>query len=174
MLKVIGLDPESPLVYQAAYLGSELQEMFERLASRRVGRSVMANEKVKKSYASLTMTGVDESVMNVVDGPLDADSDCPICFDAISVSSESLTYCRAACGTHFHADCINRWLQIQNQDKPTCPNCRQPWDAGANKSRLGTEGYANLGALQGQSPIRDTRTYSSATYQSPWRGGPYR
>ena len=164
MLKVIGLDPGSPLVYQAAYLQSELEEIFALMASRRVGRSVMANEKVKKSYASLAMTGVDDSVVDVVQRSLDADSDCPICFDSMTGSSEKLMYCRAACGTHFHADCINRWLRGHIQGTPTCPNCRQPWDAGANNSRVGTEGYANLGALQGQSQVRDTSAYSSAIY----------
>ncbi|KAI2506769.1 hypothetical protein MHU86_7664 [Fragilaria crotonensis] len=94
MLKVIGLDPESPLVYQAAYLRSELQEMFALLASRRVGRSVMANDKVKQTYASLSTTGIDDCVVDVGRKSLADDSDCPICFDAMAESSESLSYCR--------------------------------------------------------------------------------
>ena len=166
MLKVIGLDPESPLVYQAALLQSELQELFALLASRRVGKAVMANDKVKKSYASLSMTGIDDSVVDVGHKSLADDSDCPICFDALVESSESLSYCRAACGTHFHADCINRWLRGQAQGKATCPNCRQPWDAGANKSRISSEGYANLGALQGLSSERDTSSYFRDGYES--------
>ena len=158
MLKVVGLDPSSPLVYQAAYLQSELREIFALLQSRRVGGSVLANEKVQSKYASLQGGGSDDPQNGVARKSLDADSDCPICFDNMEAGS-SLTYCKATCGANFHSACIQRWLN-QNRHKPTCPNCRQEWVDENTKKGVGLEGYANLGALQGQSPVRDTSTYS--------------
>lgn len=169
MLKVIGLDPGSPLVYQAAYLDEELGELFALMLSRRVGGSIMANEEVKATYVSLITNGNDTDVetagadRKALD---DDDSDCPICFDRMDVSG-NLTYCRAACGTNFHADCIQRWLGQQNRTQPTCPNCRQPWETSTKKQgNSGRQGFTNLGVLQGQSLKRDTSSYASSS-----RGG---
>jgi len=170
MLKVIGLDPGSPLVYQAAYLDEELGEIFSLMLSRRVGGSIMANDQVKATYAALITNDNDDDDVETSGAHRksldDDDSDCPICFDRMDVSG-NLTYCRAACGTNFHADCIQRWLGQQNRTQPTCPNCRQPWETTTKKiGKAGREGFTNLGALQGQSLKRDTSTYSTGS-----RGG---
>jgi hypothetical protein len=177
MLKVIGLPSSSPLVYQAAYLQSELEEIFTNLRSRRVGGIVMVNASVTSAFASLqsgkAVVVPESSVGGVARRCLTAgDSDCPICFDATNVGlMSSLTYCRAACGTNFHAACIQTWLdQKMRQKDKTCPNCRQPWQGAAKSGKKGQirptydEGYANLGSLQGQSPHRDTSTYASSPY----------
>lgn len=172
MLKVIGLPSDSPLVYQDAYLQSELDELSDLLESRRVGGAVMANANVQKTYASLQSSDAnDEDACQEVQGAqrksLEADCDCPICFDAMTEGT-SLTYCRAACGTNFHSDCIQRWVG-QSRGNPTCPNCRQPWEEADAKKNKKEEGYTNLGALQGQARKRDTSTYSSPSYYKRYR-----
>jgi len=177
LLKVVGLDSRSPLIYQAALLKSELQEVFSLLSSRRVGGSVMANEKVKKSYASLKSGGdgdddgddaMDDD-LKVKRKSLEADSDCPICFDPLVMDGQSnickLAFCRATCGTNFHADCIKKWLKQLGRNA-TCPNCRQPWEEETTKTEQ--EEYTNLGSLQGLSKRRDYSTYSSFYKRRRW------
>lgn len=173
LLKVMGLNRDSPHVYQAALLTSELEDMFTTMQNRRVGGvNVMANASVQKAYASL-QKGEEPSDGDAAGGvkrkSLDDDADCPICFDAMNAQS-SLTHCKAMCGTNFHADCIRRWCQ-QHRSNATCPACRQPWQqdsaSSSNAAGTNTEGYTNLGSMQGVSPIRDTSTYST------WFNSPY-
>lgn len=159
LLKVMGIDSDSFLIYQAAYLESELEEMFEKMNRRRVGGAVMANEKVQAKYASLQRGEAaevgEEEEGGVARKALDAeDNACPICFDSMDDES-GLTHCRAACGMNFHAECIRRWI-AQQRGAPTCPNCRQPW---VDNKKRESEGYTNLGKLQGQPSRRDTSTY---------------
>jgi len=166
-LKVIGLDISDPLSYQKAYITSELDELFQKLRTRRVGGTVLANERVRAAVAGGTSPPEESTKRRTLEA---GDSDCPICFDDLSSCPETqLTFCRTSCGFNFHADCIRRWLSTgQNRG---CPNCRQPWQhaaaagaspAAANRS---PEGYANYGDLQGQSSVRDTSTYYSPSYK---------
>jgi len=165
LLKVMGIDPNSPLAYQVALLSSELEEMFQCMTNRRVGGThVLANEQVRSRYAaSLKSDGdVEDANTTTTSGikrkSLEQDADCPICFD--SLASGKLTYCRVACGTNFHEDCIQRWCG-QHRANPTCPNCRQPWQSAESFASPTKEGYTNLGQLQGLPAERDTSTYSN-------------
>ena len=181
-LKVIGLDISDPLSYQKAYLSSELEVLFEKLRTRRVGGAVLANAKVRAAVTGTSIPEDDDDKNgnnNKRRSLEDGDADCPICFDALTgLPDHQLTYCRGTCGANFHADCIRRWLAASSHQG--CPNCRQPWqqdaEAGAagvtsNARRAASEGYANYGALQGQSPVRDTSTYYSPGYykRRRWR-----
>jgi hypothetical protein len=168
LLKVMQLPSNSPLVYQAAWLTTELEEMFALLAARRVGGAVVANETVRKLYAKIESGKPLEEENNSKNRKtLDEDSDCPICFESLKDGSEPLTFCRAMCGANFHASCIQRWGSTANyhggvKQTTTCPNCRQPWQESPSKKGVPKrEGYTNLGRLQGQSPVRDTSTYHS-------------
>jgi hypothetical protein len=97
---------------------------------------------------------------------LDADADCPICFDPMTADGK-LVFCRAACGANFHADCMRRWMRESSHGD--CPNCRQPWNDPASggvgpskkKRARDDEGYVNLASVTGQSGRRDTSTYYS-------------
>jgi Ring finger domain/SWIM zinc finger len=179
MLKVVGLPDTSPLIYQAALVNSELQEISQKLETRmaRMGGGVMANARVQQAYRELTMPNTaapkdDDGKRQPIEG------DCPICFDDLLTSKESLVYCRAVCGANFHAACMDHWKTGKHGAGITCPNCRSPWED-ANSSKIisnskSDEGYANLGALQGQSATRDTSTYSpwgGYQNQSRWCGG---
>lgn len=180
MLKVVGLPSDSDLVYQAALLTTELEDIFDTMQQRRDGlfgtttaaaaassnanADVVANQSVRDSYAR--MTGRGDEVKGEEKGQKaeaeDAGSsdneaiierkpiegDCPICFDPLQGSSgqQELTFCRLACGTNFHSQCMKMWssqqkssterananrLQATGHNKssagPTCPACRQPW-----------------------------------------------
>jgi Ring finger domain/SWIM zinc finger len=194
LLKVVGLTPENPLSYQKAYLKSELEELLELLRSRRVGGgsaiadgSVMASAAVQTSFARMKETGSTSVVLNDNDGDdigvkrrsleEDDDCDCPICFDKMDLHDKrnELTFCRAACGTNFHVDCITRWLKNAATAKKTCPNCRQVWIGIENPKKQQKvekdEGYVNLGALQGVSPNRDYSTYRSYSSNKRRRTG---
>lgn len=177
LLKVMAVPPHSPLVYQAAWIGSELEEMFQgmRQRFRHVSGAVLANKAVRDGYAKLSR-GEDLDYKGAqgdigVARRTDVD-DCPICFDTLGTGTTT-TYCRAQCGATFHQGCIRHWLQ-QHRTKPTCPMCRGPWGEAFGGKLNGvaqSEGYTNLGRLSGQSPVRDTSTYNS----SPWNGyGKYR
>lgn len=155
LLKVMGVPEESPLVYQAAWIGSELRELFD-CVSRRVrlvsgGCNFMANEDVQDAFARLEIgRGSDNAPRRTV-GKGD---DCPICFDPLGGNC-SITHCRSQCGAIFHAACVRNWLQL-NESCPTCPMCRHGWQ---DEGRGYNEGYANFGRLQGQPTVRDTSTY---------------
>lgn len=177
LIKVIGLNQSNPLSYQKAYVTSELKTLFEMLQSRRVGGGdgVQACECVQESYAKLLAKDTESDDKNndqdnggIKRRSLDEYSDCPICFDTMNANDISkITYCRAACGTNFHADCIRRWC-LQHGSNATCPNCRQSWVGVENptKGKKKDEGFVNLGHLQGQSRTRDTSTYNSPSYSS--------
>lgn len=158
LLKVMAIPPVSSLVYQQAWIRSELEEMYSFMAHRfhHVSGSIMANAAVRNEYAKLQGR---QSVVPTVVCRQDLE-DCPICFEALEEASES-TYCRSRCGARFHARCIDHWLG-QQRSNPTCPMCREPWDSIATrKKRSSDEVFENLGRLQGQSPHRDTSSYSS-------------
>ena len=171
LLKVMSLDPNSPLIYQAAWIESELRAMFGQMLIRfrnvsGAYNNVMANEAVRATFAKLERGDdvEDDDDNNNKDGNHAArkameEDDCPICYDPM-VKTEATTYCRARCGANFHQECIRGWLRQQGQ-KATCPMCREPWEV---KSVASPEGYTNLGKLQGQQSTRDTSTYHYSTY----------
>jgi hypothetical protein len=190
LVKVAGVSTSNPLAYQKAYVPSELQELFQIVRQRRVGGGVVdveANERVRQCYKAAHGRGHvggckteegDVSNENETTGVkrrslLEDNNDCPICFDEMESLADTV-YCRTACGANFHKDCIHRWLsQPAQRQNATCPNCRQSWaddnDGGLSGKRDAARGapmkrdeeYENLGALQGQSSIRDTSTYQS-------------
>lgn len=166
LLKVMAVPSDSPLVYQAAWLGSELQEMFEgmRLRYRNVSGTVLANRAVQESYSRLKRGEDFDDESSANDAAFGVarrtgDGDCPICFDSLAGSAKT-TFCRSQCGANFHKDCIQHWLQ-QQRAKPTCPMCRGPWEEAHKKNAPQNEGYTNFGRLQGQPQERDTSTYNS-------------
>ncbi len=176
MLKIIGLESSSPLVYQAAYLTDELNELLQLLQNRKAALGLVeANKAVKDQYDKMK-----KSENNGEEGEGEEDGikrkkiegECPVCFDdllppgqASSSSSTLITYCKMSCGQNFHSECIKMWA-TQCGNNPTCPACRQTWidtNTGGKKeaSVFENEGFTNLGSLQGQSRSRDTSTFSN-------------
>ncbi len=152
LLKVMAIPSSSPLVYQQAWIKTELEEMYSCMAQRfqQVSGAVLAKSVVRNEYAKLQRGPVLQVACR------QDQEDCPICFDILEGAADNL-HCRTQCGANFHAKCISHWLQ-QQRSHPTCPNCRQPWDGTTKRT---TNGFKNLGRLQGQSPQRDMSSYSS-------------
>ena len=172
MLKVVGLPANHQLVYQSAYLTEELDQIVMTLQTRleRLGRDVVANEEVQKVHADMKKGIQIDDDTNAVARKEVEGVDCPICFDELGSNLSQLTYCKGTCGTNFHKTCIQMWTRQSAHKRagPTCPACRQPWEdvaTGGRKTGVGSpsrsEGYDNLGRLQGQSTVRDTSTYHS-------------
>jgi hypothetical protein len=169
LLKVMALDPHSQLIYQAAWTPSELQAMFTLMKTRfaNVSGAVIANQQVQDTFSKLSQgLDVEDTTNNGVARKAVTDDDCGICFEAMT-KSQTLTYCRAKCGANFHKSCIEPWL-AQNRSNPTCPMCREVWQSETASKKFSSEGFTNLGKLQGQAPARDSSTYhSSSWFQSP-------
>ena len=174
LLKCIGVEQDSPLLFQKAFLASERKELLIQLEERRTGGAVQAPTAARAAYQQRIGDTVtvdnkgeeEEDSGGVQQKSLEADADCPICFDPLQLGTGTLVYCRAACGTNFHADCIQRWM-VQGSHR-NCPNCRQPWwdpnknnniNADSPNNKRSREGYLNISDVTGQSPDRDTSTY---------------
>ena len=175
MLKVVGLRHNDPLVYQSAYLTEEIEKINTMLQARLqlLGRDVMANETVKKVHSDMTRGVKNEDDSKAVSRKDTVGVDCPICFESLGSNLSSLTYCKGTCGTNFHKECIQMWTR-SSRTNPTCPACRQPWvdaETGGRKAsaKFRSEGYDNLGSLQGQYPVRDTSTYHSRYYNGYYK-----
>jgi len=169
LLKVMSLDNKSPLIYQAAWIETELIEMFEQMNRRyrQLGGTVLANRAVQESFAKLGKGEEEEEkdIGGVVRKQIDQEDDCPVCFDTLQNNSLTTVYCRGRCGANFHKNCIEHWLQ-QNQQNPTCPMCRVPWEESSGNTKPNSEGFTNLGKLQGLSSNRDTSSYSEYLHHS--------
>lgn len=168
LLKCIGVEPDSHLLYQKAFLADEIRALMVKMEERRTGgASVEASAAVRAAYQKRAAGEEDASDDKPVDSgvtrkSLQTDADCPICFDPLEgTGGGALLYCRSACGSNFHADCIQHWLAQASHRN--CPNCRQPWvDPNASpQKRHRQEGYLNLSDVTGQSPERDTSAYYS-------------
>ena len=158
LLKVMAIPSNSPLVYQQAWIGTELEEMYSFMTKRFQqvsGGGVMANSVVQREYAKLQRDQGSPAPSVACRQDLE---DCPICFDVLEAAADNL-FCRARCGANFHGKCIGHWLGRQG-NHPTCPMCRAPWE-GTDTKKANDGEFKNLGRLQGQSPDRDTSTYSS-------------
>eukprot|EP00565_Helicotheca_tamesis_P005544 CAMPEP_0185741280 /NCGR_PEP_ID=MMETSP1171-20130828/38874_1 /TAXON_ID=374046 /ORGANISM="Helicotheca tamensis, Strain CCMP826" /LENGTH=293 /DNA_ID=CAMNT_0028413239 /DNA_START=14 /DNA_END=892 /DNA_ORIENTATION=- len=165
MLKVVGLEQSSQLVFQAAFLEEELKEIVGLLEQRRsrLGMCVVAKKAVREQYAKLAGGDDGEASTSKVERK-SMDTECLICYDPLGSDESALTFCKGTCGTNFHSDCMRRWTS-RCSGEPTCPACRQPWldvktgGHAADSKNMSGEGYTNLGSLQGQRKNRDTSTY---------------
>ena len=147
---------DNPLVFQRAFLSSELEHLLDLMRHRHVGGSILANERVWECYAKGSTGELQEDAKVPARRSLDEARDCPICFDRMQAADET-TACHV-CSAWFHQDCMLRWIGLQQLiGSPTCPNCRSTWHTVGSSGR--EVGYVNLGALQGQSPVRDDSTY---------------
>ncbi|GJN70174.1 Znf1 [Purpureocillium lilacinum] len=133
------------LVYQTALLSTELCTIFASEPDRDASGSTTAGKR------------------KPVEG------DCPICYcDLDADSSESVVWCRAACGQNIHQKCFQMWAATKAHGTVTCPMCRSTWEGDpdvASRVRMDmavqSEGYANVGRQLGISGARDESTYST-------------
>jgi len=53
-----------------------------------------------------------------------AGNDCAICLEPL-LPRQRLVCCRSTCGNHFHAACMDGWLN--RRSSASCPYCRSTW-----------------------------------------------
>eukprot|EP00611_Tribonema_gayanum_P027067 TRINITY_DN6589_c0_g1_i4.p1 TRINITY_DN6589_c0_g1~~TRINITY_DN6589_c0_g1_i4.p1 ORF type:complete len:479 (+),score=164.23 TRINITY_DN6589_c0_g1_i4:36-1472(+) len=171
-LKVLKQPLDSPHIYQAALLQSELQEIFENAPPS--AADVLANQRVRKEFEKLSGKVADgEAAEEEQKGgrAIEADDECPICFEGLlpepgsAVPGRPLVCCNGGCGKSLHKECQGAWAMAESRmgRQISCPYCRQPWQdaAGSAAARIGQEGYTNMAAVAGLSMQRDTSTYNS-------------
>ncbi|KAK1980443.1 SWIM zinc finger protein, partial [Colletotrichum cereale] len=100
------------------------------------------------------------------------EGDCPICFSEFETgSSESIVWCRAACGQNMHKGCFETWAATKRRGSGagdvTCPFCRSVWQGDDDMVKkikkagnITHEGYVNVADQLGISTQRDYSTYS--------------
>ncbi|KAI1794565.1 hypothetical protein LXA43DRAFT_995617 [Ganoderma leucocontextum] len=175
-LKVLQVSMGSGHWYQKALLTAELEDVFARAPP---APAAVVHEGVKEAYAQATGTKVASgSQKNNKRLPEEGDG-CPVCFDDMYGAAENtLAFCEE-CGKAVHKECFQKWSTSQTKQGNTvsCVWCRAKWNApagaGAAQARAGgaqfSEGYLNLSAAAGVSPVRDTSSY----YHGPTRGRRY-
>jgi len=137
--------PEN-LVYQLAYLSSELREIFK----------------------GAPPIPTDTSDSNETEGnrkPIEGE--CPICFQEYEPEYNELVWCKAACGQNMHKSCFDQWMAAQRGLTVRCVFCRTPWevDHGGIASlpqtgAVNAEGYVNVANQFGMSEDRDYSVYN--------------
>jgi hypothetical protein len=53
----------------------------------------------------------------------DDNEDCSICQEPLEDISRPVT--QLNCGHHFHTECIDTWMQSNNQNANRCANCKR-------------------------------------------------
>ncbi|KAG5179073.1 hypothetical protein JKP88DRAFT_327812 [Tribonema minus] len=166
-LKVLKQPLDSPHIYQAALLQSELQEIFENAPPS--AADVLANQRVRKEFEKLSGKVADgEAAEEEQKGgrAIEADDECPICFEGLlpepgsAVPGRPLVCCNGGCGKSLHKECQGAWAMAESR---MGRQISQPWQdaAGSAAARIGEEGYTNIAAVAGLSMQRDTSTYNS-------------
>ncbi|KAG9696042.1 hypothetical protein KCU95_g3753, partial [Aureobasidium melanogenum] len=162
LLKVLKVS--EPLNFQAAFLTSELQEIFDH-AGPLPGETVHTEDKDGKRK------------------PIEGD--CPICCEELSQEKETIVWCQAACGNNLHKTCFDQWAATQwaatkGHGQVTCPYCRTQWQSEINGSALkglaktgpkNRDGYVNVAEQVGMSSRRDYSTYHDYWVRAQRRNG---
>ena len=135
------------LEYQLAFISSELKDIFARAPP-------LPSETAEND-------GKDGNRKPV-------EGECPVCCnDFEPESSETIVYCKAACGNNIHKDCFGQWAATKTGQAVTCPFCRTPWQGDedqlkqvAKSGRKNADGYVNVASQLGLSGRRDYSTYN--------------
>ncbi|KAK6005586.1 hypothetical protein QM012_007228 [Aureobasidium pullulans] len=157
LLKVLKVS--EPLNYQAAFLTSELEEIFAHAGP-------------------LPAETVDTEDKDGKRKPIEGD--CPICCEELSQEKEAVVWCQAACGNNLHKSCFDQWAATKGHGQVTCPYCRTQWqneiDGSALKGLAKTgsknrDGYVNVADQVGMSSRRDYSTYHDYWVRRQQRNG---
>jgi len=154
--RVLRAPPE--LEYQLAFTSSELRDIFA---------------KAPPLPSETASNDAQDGNRKPVEG------ECPICCNDFEPgSSETIVYCKAACGNNIHGGCFAQWAATKQGQTITCPFCRSPWqDDEANLPEIAkgastnAEGYVNVASPLGLSGRRDYSTYNSYWVRGQARRG---
>ncbi|UPQ98695.1 hypothetical protein HOP50_03g20010 [Chloropicon primus] len=123
MLKVLGVPPSNPLVWQGSLLDRELEELIQ--CGNRLGQK----PKPKGGKGQPDADALKRKGNGVQPRKIDPDERCPICFDPLAEAREQELLSCESCGNHIHGRCIYVWARHQESvdRKVTCPLCRGDW-----------------------------------------------
>lgn len=147
------------LQYQAAFLTSELREIFDH-----------AGPLPTETVSSEDKDGKRKSV----------DGECPICVEDLEANDEQIVWCQAACGNNLHKACFDQWAASKRGAPVTCPYCRTNWQDAIDTNELkhvsknatvGRDGYVNIAQQLGISGKRDYSTYHPFWVRREHRAG---
>lgn len=149
------------LMYQAAFLTSELREIFD-------------------NAGPLPTESVSEEDKDGKRKPVEGD--CPICCEELSTDAgEPTVWCKAACGNNLHKSCFDQWAATKGAGGGvTCPYCRTKWECDVDGQMLkdvkksgvvGRAGYVNVAPQLGLTGKRDHSTYHSFWVRRQRRDG---
>ena len=148
LVRVLKAPPN--LQYQAAFLSTELEEIF-------AGAPAPPGAKPD--------SGEEEAGHRK---PIEGD--CPICVLEFEPEKEEIIWCRLGCGNNIHAECFKRWATSRAGQPVTCVYCRADWqsddDAIKKLSTAGPtneEGYVNVASELGLSGRRGMSCVSATT-----------
>ncbi|PFH45786.1 hypothetical protein AMATHDRAFT_157849 [Amanita thiersii Skay4041] len=167
-LKVLQVPESSPHWYQKALLSTEVEEIF---AQAPLAPNSVAHSHVREAHARAISQYTGPSSQSVKKRFPTKDDDCPICYENMhGIPENGLKFCDA-CGNALHDECWKQWqASSQRSGKAvTCVWCRAESSTNKRKKVAGvssSDGYLNLAAVAGLSPVRDTSTY----YHGPRRG----
>ncbi|KAF8707331.1 hypothetical protein AX14_013607 [Amanita brunnescens Koide BX004] len=161
-LKVLRVPESSPHWYQKALLHSELEEIF---AQAPLAPNCVAQQHVREALAKAMGQDTGSSSSSNKKRLPTEDDNCPICYETMyGVAENALNFCET-CGNALHDECWKQWKasSVRNGKSVTCVWCRAETVPAGERNTYnggyGNEGYVNLGAIAGCSPVRDTSTY---------------
>ncbi|CAF3786003.1 unnamed protein product [Rotaria sp. Silwood1] len=173
--RVLKVDRQSPLLYQKAFLTSELNEIFANADAHRNAifndSNVLAEREVREAYrvatgdpdaivdtvTDTTVTSKGTTATMVQQKPITADDECPICFETMedeANDANKIFFCSTSCGNNMHMTCFNKWrrAKVLTGESVTCPFCRIEWktetidNPAPTNAMYTTTGYLNLAA----------------------------
>ncbi|CAG8974824.1 hypothetical protein HYALB_00000438 [Hymenoscyphus albidus] len=157
------LKAREDLAYQLAFLTTELEEIFSNAPVR---------PQSDGATATATETGGHRKPI---------EGDCPICVMEFEESdkSDTIIWCKAACGNNVHKRCFDRWARSK-PGEVKCVYCRTPWKGDekdlkgiSKRGKVNEEGYVNVAGQLGLSGHRDTSTYHEHWARREFGGGYY-
>jgi len=141
------------LVYQLAFLGPELKQIFEKAPP-------IPTDHAEGSQDDGSKSGNRKPT----------DGECPICYMDLDPENNKLVWCKSQCGHNLHKSCFDQWAASQRGQEVRCVYCRSPWqaesgdlEAAKKAGKIGEDGYVNVADQFGMSRARD---YSG--YHQPW------
>ena len=89
--------------------------------------TIMKCEQFIKSQQCKDLIGKYDHQGNVKQREIEEDDDCPICFEVLDNTKETVIYCKSTCGKSIHQSCFMKWGNWAHQKGPTCVYCKSEW-----------------------------------------------
>jgi hypothetical protein len=134
------VDLDDPLLYQTAYLSSELRHLMRpetdqyswRYTSQTTTTTSPASAVTSATFAAMLSSpanapGAPDEIRYADTNRKKIDGDCGVCYMELRLEEEEVGYCAVACGNNLHVNCMRMWAVHQGGVQKTCPFCRSRW-----------------------------------------------